>query len=258
MNKIVCWLLLCLCQYSAAQEVLDITGVACGIHGSSKYGSRTYALNELKNRYYFPQPADYDTTITLQKMVQASEYAFSPSKAVVVTGYVYRVKTGGVESCNCRSKDPAYMDTHIELVVSRNQTGPAQRVIAEVTPRLRLMMADKGEDWSTATLRKALVGRRVKIAGWLLYDREHATEDFADDPGDSRGGQNWRASSWEIHPITYIQILSGGSRPDDRTIPNQQNPPAAPAPAPSETNYFIWGFAIAAVLILLYLLFKKK
>lgn len=263
MNKIVYFLWLLLYQYGAAQEVININGVDCGVHGSAKYNSRVYELNELKNRYQFPRPSDYDSTITLQRLTKASEYAFSSNKAAMVTGYVYNVKVGGVESCNCRTKDRDFMDTHIELTVSRDKTSPQYRVIAEVTPRLRAIMADKGVDWSTTTLKKALVGHTVKIGGWLLYDGEHSTEDFADDPGDSRGGNNWRATGWEIHPITYIKVL-GNTTSFDGTV----NSPEPTIPSNNTTvpethtatgiNYFIWGFVVAVLLILLFSYFKKK
>src|SRR5438270_10698157 len=36
-----------------SQDVIDIDGVACGIHGSAKPGSMAYMLDGFKNRYNF-------------------------------------------------------------------------------------------------------------------------------------------------------------------------------------------------------------
>ncbi len=65
-------------------------------------------------------------------------------------------------------------------------------------------MAIKGIDWSTETLKSTLIGHNVKIAGWLFYDEEHKSQSFATNP---TGEKNWRASCWEIHPMTYIKVL---------------------------------------------------
>lgn len=34
---------------------------------------------------------------------------------------------------------------------------------------------------------------KVRVSGWLLYDYEHA-------------GASWRASGWEIHPVTRVEV----------------------------------------------------
>jgi hypothetical protein len=47
----------------------------------------------------------------------------------------------------------------------------------------------------------------VKIQGWLFYDFSHKTENYAEDPDDNIGRPNWRATGWEIHPITAIEVL---------------------------------------------------
>ena len=49
----------------SAQDVINIDGVNCGIHGSSKTGSKTYYLNEFKNRYSFPDSNSIDQSISI-------------------------------------------------------------------------------------------------------------------------------------------------------------------------------------------------
>jgi hypothetical protein len=44
-----------------------------------------------------------------------------------------------------------------------------------------------------------LLGRWIKIGGWMHFDVEHQNESENTAPGRER---NWRATAWEIHPIT--------------------------------------------------------
>ncbi|MCA1613350.1 MAG: hypothetical protein LC800_04155 [Acidobacteria bacterium] len=77
-------------------------------------------------------------------------------------------------------------------------------MVVEVTPRTRRAASGRGLDWSQEGLRRALDGRRCRIAGWLLFDREHEGE--AENTAPGREG-NWRATAWEIHPATRIEVL---------------------------------------------------
>jgi hypothetical protein len=77
-------------------------------------------------------------------------------------------------------------------------------VVAEVTPRLREWAAGAGEDWSEESLRRRLTGRRCRVEGWLLYDTEHDGEAENTAPGRAL---NWRATAWEIHPVTRVEVL---------------------------------------------------
>ena len=44
----------------------------------------------------------------------------------------------------------------------------------------------------------------VRISGWLFNDWEHKGQSENMNPG---GAHNWRATTWEIHPITAIDVL---------------------------------------------------
>ncbi len=177
----------------------------CDVHGSARPDRPEYKLNEYKNRYAFPKPEDFASGITLEQLMQSgSEHDFPVEKAVDLSGYVFSVKIGGVETCNCKTKDEAYRDTHIELTPDDQHTGPEYRLIVEVTPRVRALMGAKGTDWSTEELKKLLPGHHINVTGWLFYDEEHKSQSFATKP---RGEHNWRASCWEIHPVTDIKVL---------------------------------------------------
>lgn len=119
-----------------------------------------------------------------------------------MAGYVLAVYEGGVETANCRARDEARRDTHIEIA-SALGAPKTRRVVVEVTPRWRAKMAACGVDWSTPALRRRLLGHRISVTGWMLFDFEHARESENTDPGNPR---DWRASAWEIHPVTEIRL----------------------------------------------------
>jgi hypothetical protein len=79
-----------------------------------------------------------------------------------IVGYVSDVKVGGIESTNCHARAAQQRDTHIELVLDPMASSPTQRVVVEVTPRWRAIMAAQGVDSSTRALRDRLLGR------WML------------------------------------------------------------------------------------------
>jgi hypothetical protein len=89
-------------------------------------------------------------------------------------------------------------------VAARPDAPPAERVVLEVTPRGAAAARLRGEDWSADALRRELTGRLCRFEGWLLFDTEHEGESENIAPG-RRG--NWRATAWEIHPITRIEVL---------------------------------------------------
>ena len=206
MRKYLTFLFILLTIYNInAQQIIQISGEDCGVHGNAKPNRSEYTLNEKKNRYSFPKKSDYITEISLGDLITSGDESRYPTnKAVILTGYVYNVKNGGVETCNCKTKEPAYRDTHIELTPDNKHTSPEFRLIVEVTPRIRTIMASKGIDWSTETLKSILIGHNIKVSGWLFYDEEHKGQAFA---SAHAGNHCWRASCWEVHPVTYIKVL---------------------------------------------------
>src|SRR5439155_1929170 len=93
---------------------------------------------------------------------------FDTNEAAKVTGYVINVKAGGKENCNCHATNPIDMDTHIELALHKDAP-KNQRVIVEITPRLRLLKKGKEIDWSTEMLEKTtdkgIKGKWVEVTG---------------------------------------------------------------------------------------------
>lgn len=190
--------------YAAGSTHQEEAKKECPPEGSAAR-SGLQALNKLKNRCAFPSPGDIDTNVTLKAMLQPGEdrARWNPRRAARITGYVYDVKPGGVETCNCKAKEPGKRDTHIELLADPMHDSKVQRLVVEVTPRMRELMKKQGEDWSTKKLRDKLLGRWVTFTGWLLFDEEHDQQAENTNPGRPR---NWRATAWEIHPVTKIEI----------------------------------------------------
>jgi hypothetical protein len=61
----------------------------------------------------------------------------------------------------------------------------------------------QGRDWSEERLRSDLLNHWCSFEGWLLYDSHHADESENIAPGRP---DNWRATAFEIHPITNFEI----------------------------------------------------
>lgn len=179
----------------------------CPTQGDAKKPS-VRALNALKRRMTSPAATDMDTQVTMAAMLAPGDDTgrFDPKKGAILEGYVADVKVGGVESVNCHTHDPKYRDTHIELTLDPMHDAESKHVIVEVTPQWREEIAKNSVDWTTKTLRMQLLGRWIKVTGWLLYDEEHANAAENTNPGGSR---NWRATVWEIHPVTAIEVLPG-------------------------------------------------
>ena len=177
----------------------------CGMEGSAT-PARLKALNRLKNRYTAPQANEINHSITLSAILAPGDdkTRWSSTSGAEITGFVFDVQPGGGETCNCGKTDPAHTDTHIELVLALNDSGPARRVIVEVTPRERAIAASNHVDWSTQNLRKILLKRQVKVTGWMMFDAQHGNAAENTNPG---GTHNWRATAWEIHPVTAIQTV---------------------------------------------------
>lgn len=167
-------------------------------------------LNVLKRRMDAPTQSQIDPRVTLAAILAPGDDTnrWDDHKGGVVSGYVKDVKPGEAESVNCHTKDPKYKDTHIVLTLDPMSNDESKDVIVEVTPQWREVVAKDGVDWSTSTLRKEYLGKWIRVTGWLMFDVEHKAQS-----ANTRGrGKVWRATAWEIHPITKIEPLPGRPR----------------------------------------------
>jgi hypothetical protein len=175
----------------------------CGMEGSAT-PARVKALNRLKNRYTAPQANEINHSISLSAILAPGNDTtrWSSTSGAEITGYVFDVKPGGGETCNCGKTDPVHTDAHIEMVLSPTDSAATRRVVVEVTPRMRAIMAASGTNWSTTTLRKQFLHKRVKVRGWMTFDAQHSNAAENTNPGSAN---NWRATAWEIHPVTSLE-----------------------------------------------------
>ena len=161
------------------------------------------ATIRLKNRIALPARADFDPQVTLAALLQPGDdrARWSASRAASIEGYVVAVYDAGIEAANCFS--PTRRDTHIEVALAPDKA-PRERVVLEITPRIREWAKRQGQDWSAPALSRELIGRWCYFEGWLYFDSGHAEEAENTAPGRAR---NWRATAWEIHPVTYFKVI---------------------------------------------------
>jgi Bacterial SH3 domain len=126
---------------------------------------------------------------------------------VSVVGYLVKIKVedrGTGESTNCHFTNPEEVDWHMPLA---EHSGDAERtaIVVETTPRIR----KSHPKWTTATLAPWVNSESpVRISGWTLLDPEHRAQ----------LGQ-YRSTLWEVHPITKIEVFSGGQWVDLDVLP---------------------------------------
>jgi hypothetical protein len=160
-------------------------------------------LHRLKNRTALPQVADFDSRVTLEALLQPGNDRdrWSTDRAAKIQGLVIDVASAGFEATNCYH--PGRRDIHIHIA-TRKEAPKNEHVVLEVTPNLRDWAAQQGMEWSQETLHAQLMGRWCEFEGWLYFDVSHAEE--AENTSPQKPG-NWRATAWEVHPITKITII---------------------------------------------------
>ena len=165
--------------------------------------SRARQLHRLKNRTALPQAADFDSRITLAELLKPGDDTnrWSTDRAARIQGEVIDVEHAGSEATNCFS--PWDRDIHV-LIATRKGASKSEHVVLEVTPPIEDWARAQGMDWSEKTLQAQLIGRWIEFEGWLYFDVGHAEESENIAPGNP---DNWRATAWEIHPITKITVI---------------------------------------------------
>ena len=94
-------------------------------------------------------------------------------------------------------------------------------------------MKQNNVDWSTSTLSAEYTGKKVNISGWLFDDAEHTNASVINEADPSHPkSTDWRASCWEIHPITGIQLADNSQAVGSTTTgsPTQAAGQTNPAP----------------------------
>ena len=168
----------------------------CPVAGGSS-NSRFQHLDSLKNRPPLPldltkAPVVIPVSLFLEPGNDTARW--NENAVVTIAGYIVGVKYGGSETCNCHSADQTAFDYHIEIA---DTTDPVHGhiMVCEVSRYTRAVVG-----YSIGQL-KALIGRQVKLTGYLFYDQEHWANAFNTNP---TGGNDWRQTCWELHPVFDI------------------------------------------------------
>jgi hypothetical protein len=215
-------------------------GKTCSIDGAGQPGSEKSKLNNLKNRFRLPsgdfQAITFDTLLGLNQgraTGSASKRKIvdfpgsgdpDNQRPVSLEGYVESVFAAGCakhansqgESCNCNTISKSLCDAHINFLPTKktNHAGGRNTYVVEVTERIRrlaklgLLSSNIGNDWSTPKLQEKLIGHRVRFSGFLFFDTDHVSEAWVSDPKNNIGGNNFRQTCWEIHPVMKIEVLN--------------------------------------------------
>lgn len=167
------------------------------------FTTRARQLHTLKNRAELPRLSDFDSTVTLETLLQPGDDTnrWQTDHAARIQGEVVDIAYARPEATNCFSL--CRRDIHI-LIAARKGAPKNEQMVLEVTPNLRDWAMKNGMDWSESYLRTQLVGHRCEFAGWLYFDVGHTEESENTAPHKSN---NWRATAWEIHPVTEIKVL---------------------------------------------------
>jgi hypothetical protein len=187
---------------AVGQPLIENGAQVCGPIGDATNPS-AIALNNNKNRTDLPGDSDYIdigwSDLANLPADRIKDFVMAPVRVVGFLSHKINVEnSGNGESTNCHFTANNEVDWHIYLTDS-----PAQpikdAIIVETTPRTRPQ-----HHWTT-TMLTALVNsqNQVRISGWLMYDSEHINV---------IGTQ--RATVWEVHPITKIEIQSNGQWAD--------------------------------------------
>jgi hypothetical protein len=199
----------------AEEDFTGSSGVTCSAVGRGKNaGSLDSETNPRKNRIDEAHDAHILSVGTIEALpedpkaprdrtqwngAQKAAIAGYEGVAVSATGFLATVDTSGhharhegSESCNCDLVGPDEVDWHMYLAPGP-QASKGMSVVVEITPRVRR----NHPGWTDAALKVA--SDSVRVTGWLMYDPQHP-----DQVGKSR------ATVWEIHPITKLEVWERG------------------------------------------------
>jgi len=189
--------------------------VACGSAVRESFRD----LNVLKNRDDAATDPEEVTVADIRKKANDSGH-FDPSQQVVVTGYVASLDKGGFqESCNCGRSD--LRDIHINIVAKESeQNDKTKFVVVEITPRWQKKFDMDDSDYNALLddVKTQIRHKWVKFEGWMLRDIAHLTESkttassgtpVCTGKKDEPKPCIWRATPWEVHPVTKYTVVAG-------------------------------------------------
>jgi hypothetical protein len=187
-------------------DIAHCPDIGCGENGDRE-------LNKAKNRTDIPTDSDVKTKTfaNMRALAQPARWDTGQDRATIRTagkegtpvemmGFLFKVKKGGAESCNCDLSRGVNTDLHLVLLKDMDQ-GEATSVTAEITPRIR---ANGHSDWIFKNVND-LEGEFVRVTGWLMLDTKHIRQaHFL--PNERLNTGFARSTNWEIHPVTKLEV----------------------------------------------------
>lgn len=130
------------------------------------------------------------------------------------------------EAPNCHSWAEGDTDWHIALVSDPSETED-RAVVVEPTPRTKRLNPGwvPGNVTRFAVRRTASSARdeagapRVRITGFLMFDPVHPTHIEGKCTSNCANRNFFRATLWEVHPVTRIEVLQDGVWVDLNDVP---------------------------------------
>jgi hypothetical protein len=111
----------------------------------------------------------------------------------VLVAYLFDATESAAETCNCYLAGEANHDFHIWLTRKNAEPAKGDKIVVEMTPRVRAQIAG----WDLDKLRTLKKRRaKVRVTGLLTFDNEHY----------NYPEQDIRATAWEIHPVTSFEV----------------------------------------------------
>jgi hypothetical protein len=118
---------------------------------------------------------------------------------VRVMAWLWKSKPEGGESCNCGLEGPGVTGqkrTDIHMVLTTyNNSAESSSMTAEITPRVRAKRPHP-VTWTYSRIRKN-DGKYIRVTGYLTLDTHHLV-----------AGPLTRATNWEVHPITKLELCT--------------------------------------------------
>jgi WD40 repeat protein len=194
---------------------VGLTFRGCPAQGTAK-SQRQIDLNVLKNRAV---PASNLQTVTVAQLRDpANQNRWSNSQAVAVVGYVANVLPGGFKETNNCGRDDL-RDIMINIVADASEADDESKyVVVEITPRWEEKFGLNDSDYQRMlqALSDHIMHKWVRFDGWMLYDYIHENASKSTRPnqptcpedGREHSECNWRATPWEIHPVTSWLVVS--------------------------------------------------
>jgi len=110
-------------------------------------------------------------------------------------GKVYHAVEDTGESVNCKIPGADNNDIHIEMG-EKDDSPKCDRLVAEISPHFR------PATWTVSRLiQVSHQGLPVRVTGHLFWDASHSPCG----PGEP---EQWRASTWEIHPVYEVEVCT--------------------------------------------------